>query len=307
MIPLHFRDQILSGTFEYALNYIVDNELDLKVFAPRFANDNTGAPAFDPAILLKIILYAYSRGITSSRRIAECCEDNIIFKALSCDTKPHFTTIANFISTMDKEISSLFRDVLLICTDMNLVGKTMFAIDGCKMPSYASKEWSGTTKDFEKKKEKIEKAIAHIMNRHRTDDGNEQLPKNMEQEEKRHLEKLQRKSKKIQRWLERNKDKIGKAGQAIKSNITDNESAKMKTSRGVIQGYNGVAVVDSKHQVIVNAEAFGKGQEQELLKPIIEGTQENFKAIESKEDILKKSRDNRRQRVSFRKQFKDAL
>lgn len=289
LIPIDFKDQILSGTFEHALNYIVDNELDLKVFEPRFSNDNNGAPAYDPAILLKIILYAYSRGITSSRRIARCCEDNIIFKALSCDTNPHFTTIANFVSTMNQEISSLFRDVLLICTEMNLIGKTMFAIDGCKMPSNASKEWSGTKKDFEKKKEKIEKTIDYIINKHRTNDGNEQLTAGMEEEEKRHIENLHKKSKKIQEWLKRNNDKIGKAGQPIKSNITDNESAKMKTSHGVIQGYNGVAAVDSKHQVIVHAEAFGTGAEHELLKPMIEGTKENFKAVEEKEDIFKEA------------------
>jgi len=55
-------------------------------------------------------------------------------------------------------------------------------------------------------------------------------------------------------------------GKPIKSNITDNESTKMKTSHGVIQGYNGVAVVDAKHQVIVHAEAFGSAQEHDLLK-----------------------------------------
>ena len=63
-----------------------------------FKNDDTGRPAYDPAILLKIILFAYSKGITSSREIQWSCETNIIFKALSCDTVPHFTTIANFVS-----------------------------------------------------------------------------------------------------------------------------------------------------------------------------------------------------------------
>jgi len=59
-----------------------------------------------------------------------------------------------------------------------------------------------------------------------------------------------------------NDDKPGKSGKALKSNITDNESAKMKRSRGVIQGYGGVAAVDSKHQVIVHAKAFGQSHRQ---------------------------------------------
>jgi len=86
LIPVFFKDQILPGTFEYALNHIVDNELDLLIFLSRYKNDQTGASAFDPAILLKIILFAYSHGITSSRKSEACCQNNILFKALSADT-----------------------------------------------------------------------------------------------------------------------------------------------------------------------------------------------------------------------------
>jgi hypothetical protein len=52
-IPLQFDKQILPGTFEYTLHYLIDNELDLSIFDERYQNDETGAPAYDPAILLK--------------------------------------------------------------------------------------------------------------------------------------------------------------------------------------------------------------------------------------------------------------
>ncbi len=97
LLPISFSRQILPGTFEHTLDYIVSHELKLTIFDARHNNDETGAPAYDPAILLKIVLYAYSRGITSSREIEQCCRENIIFMALSADTQPHFTTIANFI------------------------------------------------------------------------------------------------------------------------------------------------------------------------------------------------------------------
>ena len=71
LIPLSFDHQILPGTFEYTLNYLIDNEVDLSLFEQRYHNDETGAPAYDPAVLLKIILYAYLRGITSSRQIEQ--------------------------------------------------------------------------------------------------------------------------------------------------------------------------------------------------------------------------------------------
>ncbi len=89
--------------------------------------------ALSPAA--RIVLYAYSRGIVSSRKIARCCQENIIFMALSADTRPHFTTIADFVSSMESEVLGLFRDVLLICDEMKLIGKDMFAIDVCKLPS----------------------------------------------------------------------------------------------------------------------------------------------------------------------------
>ncbi len=288
LIPVHFKDQILPGSFEYALNHIIDHELDLSLFESRYQNDEEGAPAYDPAILLKIILYAYSRGITSSRKIEQCCRTNIVFMALSADTQPHFTTISDFISSMDKEILSLFRNVLLICDAMGLIGKEMFAIDGCKMPSNVSKEWSGTRADFMKKKAKIGKVISYILKKHRSQDQQEGGSSSMKEKEERHLSHLRLKAQKIRRWLREHEDKVGKSGNIKKSNITDNESAKMATSHGVIQGYDGVVAADSKHQVVVHAEAFGEAQEHELLKPMVEGIRENFKVIGKQSNILEK-------------------
>ena len=149
LVPVSFERQILPGTFEYTLNRLVDEEIDLSVFEARYRNDEVGAPAYDPAILLKVILYAYARGVTSSREIARLCRENVLFMALSADSAPHFTTIADFIATLDREIVSVFRDVLLVCDELGLIGRDMFAVDGVKLPSNASKEWSGTRQDFE--------------------------------------------------------------------------------------------------------------------------------------------------------------
>lgn len=69
MLPVRFEEQILPGTFEHTLNRLIDESIDLSVFEARYRNDDGGAPAYDPAVLLKIILLAYSRGITSSLQI----------------------------------------------------------------------------------------------------------------------------------------------------------------------------------------------------------------------------------------------
>ena len=295
LIPIHYASQIQPGTFEFAINHIVD-QMDISIFESRFKNDDGGAPAYDPAILLKIVLFAYSRGITSSRQIARACLENVIFMALSADTHPHFTTIADFISSMSGEITPLFRNILMICSKEGLIGKSMFAVDGCKISSNCSKEWSGTRADFEKKKGKLEKSITLLLRKHRQidsmDDGKTDTHGDssggMRQEEEKAIERLKAKVEKIEGWLSENEDKKGKRGNIKKSNITDNESAKMVSSHGVVQGYNGIAAADSKHQVIVHAEAFGEGHEGQLLKPMIKGIRENFSGIEEA-DIFKET------------------
>lgn len=145
MIPVDFKSQLSPGKFEYTLDYLIEKDLDLSIFDNRYKNHKTGATGYDPRVLLKIVLLAYSRGITSSRQIERLCKENIIFIAISCDSQPHFTTIADFITKLPMEIETIFRDVVFICDDMGLIGKKMFAIDGCKLPSNASKEWDPQT------------------------------------------------------------------------------------------------------------------------------------------------------------------
>jgi transposase len=275
MLPVRFEEQILPGTFEYTLNRLIDESIDLTVFEARCRNDEGGAPAYDPAVLLKIILLAYSRGITSSRQIERLCRENVLFRAISADSQPHFTTIAHFIATLDGEITTIFRDVLLVCDEAGLIGKEMFAVDGVKLPSNASKEWSGSQKDYSKKIEKMERAVRHLTERHRQADESAE-DEGLGAARAKQQQTLQRAIDKVRGFLQRHEDKVGARGRIKQSNITDNESAKMRTSKGVMQGYTAVALVDGKHQIVVNAEAYGEGQEHGLLIPMLEGARQHF-------------------------------
>ncbi len=143
LLPVDFDRQIQPGSFEYALCHLVDHELDLTAFHSHYKNDTEGAPAFDPAVLIKIILLAYSRGIISSRKIEAACRENILFIAVSGDSQPHFTTLAAFVSGMGGKIAQLFAQVLVICDRQGLIGRELFAIDGVKLPANASKAKSG--------------------------------------------------------------------------------------------------------------------------------------------------------------------
>lgn len=288
MIPVSYDKQILPGSFEYSLSYLIDNEVDLSAFEQHYSNDNNGRPAYDPRILLKIVILAYSKGITSSRRIEGLCRDNIIFMALSADLRPDHSTVADFVSRSPDAVADLFSQIVLMCDQLGLIGKEMFAIDGCKLPSNASKEWSGTRAELKKKRQKIDRAVRRILQRHREQDSAEHSSEIRAHEEEQ-IKKLRAASRKIKRFLGAEPERLGVNGREVKSNITDNESAKMKTSHGVIQGYTGVAAVDSKHQVVIHAEAFGQGQEHGLLKPMVEGIRETLNSDKSK-DVLKKAK-----------------
>ena len=93
------------------------------------------------------------------------------------------------------------------------------------------------------------------------------------------IETLRRHVDKLKDFLAENDDKIGALGKPVKSNLTDNESAKMKTSKGVIQGYVGVAAVDNQNQLVVESQAHGKAQEHQLLLPMIEGLKDNLESL----------------------------
>jgi hypothetical protein len=105
------------------------------------------------------------------------------------------------------------------------------------------------------------------------------------EKEKRAVKNLKAKAKKIRQWLEENEERTGAGGKPVKSNITDNESAKMPSSHGVIQGYNGIATVDDKCQVVVDAQAFGEGHEAKSTGKIVDCIEETLGEIDGKDKI----------------------
>ena len=199
--------------------------------------------------MLKIILLAYSRGIISNRKMEAACRENMLFIAVSGDSQPHFTTLAAFIANVGELIAKLFAQVLLICERQGLIGKELFAIDGVKLPSNASKEKSGTRADFLRQAERMEKAAEKMIGKHQQADAS-----HTDEAAAKQLARLQGEAKQLRDWLANNpEDRKGVKSGIRLSNRTDNESAKMATDKGVVQGYTGVAAVDSRRQIIVEA------------------------------------------------------
>jgi transposase len=286
MVPVSLEDQLIPGTLEYAIHHVVEERLDLSVFDNRYSNDDTGRKAIDPKVLIKIVLFGYSRGLISSRSLERACLENITFMALSCGQKPDHSTIAAFVSSIDEEVETLFTKVLLICDEEGLLGGTHFSLDGLKLSSNASKEWSGTFPDLKKKQEALERKVKEAVNEHREADERDKGKTDSDQQRReKRIKRLKQKADRIDRFLDENEPKIGSGGKEIQSNVTDNDSAKLTTSHGVMQGYNANAIVDEKRQIVLHAAAFGRGEDGTNMEPMLEGAKEKLEAIGWKDPL----------------------
>jgi transposase len=280
MVPVSLEDQLMPGTLEYAIHHVVEERLDLSMFDDRYSNDETGRTAIDPKVLIKIVLFGYSRGMISSRSLERACRENITFMSLACGQTPDHSTIAAFVSSIDKEIEPLFTKVLMVCDEEGLLGGTHFSLDGLKLSSNASKEWSGTFADLKKKQESLERKVKEAVCEHRgadERDGGKSDSDRLRREKQ--IKLLKQKADRIEKFLAENEPKIGSGGKEIQSNVTDNESAKLTSSHGVLQGYNANAIVDEERQVVVHAVIFGKGEDGTSMEPMLEGAKEKLEAI----------------------------
>jgi transposase len=272
-LPVVLSEQIQPGTFEFALDHLVDNELDLSDLDERFRNDECGASAYDPRVMLKIVLLGYSRGLISSRRIEAACVHNVQFIALSGDSQPSYTHIAKFVRELGEEIHSLFTQVLFTCDRMGLIGREMFAIDGVKLPANASKERSGTHAQLLHRAKRLDKAARRIIQAHQQHDKTGSQSDGADEQRQARVATLQKEAQVTRDFVARNAPKRNRKGQELKTNVTDPDSAKMATGKGVIQGYAAQAAVDSAQQIIVAAEVTGSGSEQAMLLPMVKASQ----------------------------------
>jgi len=275
MLPISLQDQLVPGTLEHTISELVDKHIDLSVFDARYNNDETGAAAIHPKILLKVILLAYAKGMISSRQIERACQENVIFIALSYGYAPDHSTIAQFIVSMQSEIQNIFGNILLVCEEMGLLGGTHFSLDGVKLSANVSKEWSGTFDDLKHKHDKLQEKLQQVIAEHAQAD---QQPEVEIERQKKRERRFQVQVERLNQFLQEQEPKYGSEGKEIQSNVIDNESVKMPTSHGVVQGYNAQALVDSKHQVILAAEAFAS-QDHENLAPMLEDAKKNLASI----------------------------
>ena len=142
MIPVSLEEHLVPGTLEFATQTLVGYCMNMAVFKDRYQNDELGRMAYDPKIVLKVVLLGYARGLVSSRKMDHACGENVTFMALACGQRPDHSTIAAFVSSMAAEIVPLSRIVLLVCEESGLRGKDILSELRCENQNLTSQTLS---------------------------------------------------------------------------------------------------------------------------------------------------------------------
>jgi transposase len=114
--------------------------MDLEAFYAAYRVDGRSRPPYDPAMMVALLLYAYARGIRSSRVIERACEEDVAFRVLAAQERPDHATIARFVERHQEAIAGLFGEVLTLCARSGLVKVGVIAVDGTKVHANASRE-----------------------------------------------------------------------------------------------------------------------------------------------------------------------
>ena len=289
-------------------------QMDLSGFYEKYRADGWGRSAYEPSMMLSLLLYAYSMGERSSRQIERLCETDIAFRVVTTNHNPDHTTISRFRQENEKKLEELFVSVLTLCAEAGLVKVGVVALDGTKIKANASLSANRTDEHIKKEVKKIlSEASAKDKEedqRYGKDKRGDELPdalkdrrsrlvrlkecqKRLERESK---EKVAEQQKKIDaRQVEEALSGCKKRGRKPlapdevvnkekKANVTDPESRIMKTAKGYVQGYNGQAVV-TEEQIIVAAEVTQEENDVKQLEPMLKKAKANINEVGVEEEM----------------------
>lgn len=251
---------------------MVDQELDVsQLFKNAVMEGNHGRPAYDPIMLMKVVLYGYMVGVNSSREIERACVERIDFRFLTRGLTPSFSTITKFRADHAKILAGLFSQSISIAIKDDLVQMLDVAFDGTKILANASKHKAMSYERMCDKVVQLHTEIENLKKERRTASGSRQKEIELDIEFKRERfanlqeEKfaLEDEHAKYHQELPKPKDQ---------RNFTDPESRIMKNGTGFEQSYNAQAAVDKSNQIIVAAYVCQAGNDKQQLQPLVEQT-----------------------------------
>src|SRR6188472_904703 len=138
LMPPDVREWLASRHLAW---FVIDAvaEMNLEAFYAAYRVDGRSRPPYDPAMMVALLLYAYARGIRSSRVIERACEEDVAFRVLAAQQRPDHATIARFVERHQDAIAGLFGEVLTLCARSGLAQVGVIAVDGTKVAANASR------------------------------------------------------------------------------------------------------------------------------------------------------------------------
>jgi transposase len=278
LMPPDVREWLPDGHLAWFVLEAVSG-MDLREFYGAYREDGVGRRAYDPAMMVALLLYAYARGIRSARKIERACEEDVACKTIAMLETPDHATIARFVDRHEAALAGLFGQVLGLCADAGLVRPGVVAIDGTRMAGNASRE---STLRFEEIAREIlaeAKAIDEAEDELYGDQRGDELAQRLEDER----DAVIAANEAYEDYRATGRDTTGRrlgrrpkpwVASAVPDgvvSVTDPDTQRIKANLGYVQGYNAQAVVD-EGQIVLAAEITNTPGDFSNLDPMITAT-----------------------------------
>lgn len=322
LLPPSLDDWLSEGHPARFVSEAVEELLDLTAVYASY-EEASGAPPYDPRMVLKLLLYGYSIGVTSSREIERRCATDVAFRWLSANAAPDYRSVARFRRRHLSALGSLFVQVLALCAEAGLVKLGRVALDGTKLRASASRHKAMSHDRLGGRIAQIEAQVRDLLAEAEATDAAEdeafgkdrrgdELPPELARRESR-LAKMRAAKEAIEadareKAAEKAADKArakgaeeaeaAAAGEVAASrarpdkkaqrNFTDPEARMMKTTDGFHYAYNAQAVVDEESQVVLAAEVVQCTADVDQLFPMVEATEANLEeaGVDGRPDVV---------------------
>jgi len=269
LFPSSIEDFVADDSPVRAYDVMVD-AMDLATMDFELAPHKVGCPQYDPVCMLKLLVYGYSYGMRSSRKLERECHNNVTFIWLMGGMKPDHKTIAEFRRKNKKALKQVIRQCAQVCMKLGLIAGNTFFVDGTTLRGNASLKNSWNEKRCQKALQKIEAKIETILSECEAVDQQEADQGSLVhlQEELQDCKMLKGKVQAILQTIQ---------GEGLKSyNTTDKDAVKLCGPQGAAAGYNVQSVVDEKHGLIVHCKAVSVSEDTNQFADQIEQAQDTL-------------------------------
>lgn len=307
LLPPSVQEFVPQGHPAHLVRDIVVEELDLSAILSAYTEPR-GYPPYHPAMMVALLLYAYSRGVYSSRRIARACEERLDFQAVTALNRPDFRTISEFRRRHLAALADLFVQVLTLCRRAGLVGLGHVAVDGTKLRANASKHKAMSYARMGPAEAELAAEVEGWLAQAEGTDAEEDATLGAERrgdempawmrDKARRLERIRAAKAELEaealaaaaakpdpgtkadgspseRRGRKPKHPPGEPRPTAQRNFTDPESRIMKGRDGFVQAYNAGAAVDATAQVIVAHHLTNNASDQDALGPLLDAVTAN--------------------------------